>query len=44
MVGSVVVILHQVGGTREKDPFVDEYLVCPIQQGKMVTLSDDLAQ
>ena len=44
LVGSVVVVLHEVGGMREKDPFVDNYLVCPIQQGKMVTLSDDLAQ
>ena len=44
MVGSAVLMLHGSGGEREEDPFIDEYLICPIHEGKMVTLSDDMSK
>ena len=43
-VGSAVVILHEIQEEREDDPFVDEYVVCPVTKGKFLAFSDDLAK
>jgi len=40
--GSAMLILHQLDTVRERDPFVDEFAFCPVQQGQLVTFMNTL--
>ena len=42
--GDAIVILHEVDAKREDDPFVDEYVICPVREGRMFTLSEEMAK
>jgi hypothetical protein len=42
LVGHVVVALHQIDGMNEPDPFIDEYVICPVTKGMMMTATDHL--
>lgn len=41
--GTAILVLHENGGTREKDPFVDEYVICPVQEGSMLTFAENMS-
>jgi hypothetical protein len=43
-VGSAILLLHEDNLQREEDPFVDEFVVCPVQQGSMLTFVENLAK
>lgn len=42
--GDAIVILHEVNEKREEDPFVDEFVICPVQEGRMFTFSEEMAK
>lgn len=42
--GDAVLILHEVNDNREEDPFVDEFVICPVQEGRMFSLSEELSK
>ncbi|GAX15789.1 hypothetical protein FisN_3Lh232 [Fistulifera solaris] len=42
--GDAIVILHEVNAQREEDPFVDEYVICPVRKGRLFALSEEMAK
>ncbi len=42
--GDAIVILHEVNAKREEDPFVDEYVICPVREGRLFALSEEMAK
>ncbi len=42
--GDAIVILHEVNTKREEDPFVDEYVICPVREGRLFALSEEMAK
>lgn len=42
--GDAILILHQVDGNRDEDPFVDEYVICPVRDGRMFLLTEEMAK
>lgn len=44
VMGSAITILHEVDLEREQDPFVNEFVICPVTEGKLLIFSDNLAK
>ena len=42
--GSAILMLHEKGGEREDDPFIDEMVVCPVTKGKLSAFAEDLTK